>query len=153
VIRCLILMSFSIGLLAVNAGCSRDGLKLIKAGGQVTYKGKPLSGANVKFIPGSGPMAIAITDEEGNFTITTNGRPGATLGTHKVAVSKITGSATPTAAPKPEDMMKMQKENMGKPNTGPKNEIPDKYSNPESSGLTADVTANASENEFLFQLQ
>ena len=98
-------------------------------------------------------MALAITDSEGNFTITTNGRPGATVGTHKVAISKITGSATPTAAPKPEDMMKMQKDNMGKANTGPKNEIPEKYSNPESSGLTAEVTTNASENEFLFQLQ
>lgn len=135
------------------AGCNPDGVKLVKATGQVTYKGNPLKGANIKFIPGSGPMAIAITDDSGNFTITTNGRPGATLGLHKVAVTKITGSVTPAAAPKPEDMMKMQKENMGKANTGPKNEIPEKYSNPDSSGLSADVTANAAENEFLFQLQ
>ncbi len=152
-IRCLILLSIGIGLLCPATGCNKDGLKLVKAGGQVTYKGKPLQGANIKFIPGSGPMAIAITDDEGNFTITTNGRAGATLGTHKVAISKITGSATPNAAPKPEDMMKMQKANMGKANTGPKNEIPDKYSDPDSSNLTAEVTADPSQNEFLFQLQ
>ncbi|MEO8270606.1 MAG: hypothetical protein ABI557_12860, partial [Aureliella sp.] len=153
VIRSLLVLSMSVGLMSLTTGCSPDGLKLIKAGGQVTYKGKPLGGANVKFIPGSGPVAIAITDDEGNFTITTNGRSGATLGTHKVAISKISGATIAVASPKPEDMMKMAKDNMGKANTGPKNEIPEKYSDPENSKLTAEVSANASDNEFLFQLQ
>lgn len=151
--RCLVFLSVGLCLLSTVAGCNRDGLTLVKSTGQVTYKGKPLQGANIKFIPGSGPMAIAITDEEGGFVITTNGRPGATVGLHKVAITKITGSSAPTASPKPEDMMKMQKENMGKAKSGPKNEIPEKYSNPESSGLSAEVTTNPSENAFLFQLQ
>ena len=57
------------------------------------------------------------------------------------------------ANPKPEDMIKMasgQKEGM-KDQAKPTNELPDKYSKPETSGLTADVQKSGA-NEFTFPL-
>jgi hypothetical protein len=138
------------------AGCDSSGVKLAPVTGTVTYKGAPLKTANIKFMPESGPMAVGMTDENGKFKLSTNGRPGATVGLHKVAITKMSGGAVETAAPsnpKPEDMMKMQKENMGKKNTGPKSEIPERYANPDSSKLTADVSAKGADNDFSFDLQ
>jgi len=152
--RSCVLASLGLALLCVVPACDSSGVKLGKVKGHVTYKGSPLKGASVKFYPEEGPMAIGMTDDNGDFTLTTNGRTGAVLGTHKVAITKMSGEAGPAvpANPKPEDMMKMQKANMGK-QTGPKSDIPESYGNPDSSKLTADVTANASDNNFEFQLQ
>jgi hypothetical protein len=94
-----------------------------------------------------------MTDEEGNFKLTTNGRPGALVGPHKVAITKMTGEVVDAvAAPKPDDMMRQQKANMGKP-SGPKSVIPETYGSPDSSKLTADVSAKGSDNQFQFDLQ
>ena len=134
--------------------CDTSGVKLSKATGQVTYKNKPLVGANIKFYAPEGPMAVAITDDQGNFSLTTNGRPGAQLGTHKVSISKMSGGAAATmpANPSPEDMRSMAMDNKGKP-SGPKSEIPEKYSVAETSGLTAEVVASSGDNVFQFDLQ
>ncbi len=124
--------------------------------GTVTYKNAPLKAASIKFLPADGPMAVGMTDENGKFKLTTGGRPGAVIGPHKVAITKMTGgteAAAMPSSPKPEDMMKMQKENMGKKNTGPKSEIPEMYANPDSSKLTADVSSKGADNEFSFDLQ
>jgi hypothetical protein len=144
-----------LGCVGLMSGCGSDGNQLARATGQVNYKGKPLQGASVKFYPeGGGPMAIGTTDDSGRFTLTTNGRAGAPVGNHKVSITKMSAGAAAAAvsAPTPEDMMKMQKANMGKP-TGPKSEIPETYGSPESSRLTADVSTSASQNDFLFDLQ
>jgi hypothetical protein len=143
-----------LALLCVVPACDTSGVKLAKVKGHVTYKGAPLKGASVKFYPEKGPMAIGMTDDSGDFTLTTNGRPGATIGSHKVAITKVSGPAGPAmpANPSPEDMMKMQKAQMNKPSR-PKSEIPESYGAPESSKLSAEVSANAAENEFEFPLQ
>lgn len=141
---------------ALCSGCGDSGPKLAKVEGTVTYKGQPLKSANVKFYPGSGPVAVGITDDNGKFVLNTNGRPGASTGVSKVAITKMSGGDNAPQAQKqmkPEDMMRMAKESMGKPAAGPKSEIPEKYANPDSSQLTADVSTNASENQFTFPLQ
>ena len=143
-----------------TTGCDSGGPAIAKVTGKVTLKGAPIKGATVQFHPEKGPMAVGITDDQGNFTLTTNGRPGAPLGMNKVAISKAVASAASNsmpANPKPEDMAKMasqmsQSGNM-KRTEPPKSEVPENYSNPASSGLTADVSSNAADNVFEFPLQ
>lgn len=154
--RIALLLGTALGVMVCFSGCDPSSVKLAPVTGVVTYKGAPLKTANIKFLPAEGPMAVGMTDEQGKFKLTTNGRPGAVLGLHKVVITKVTGgteAAAVPSSPKPEDMMKMQKENMGKKNTGPKSEIPESYANPDTSKLTADVTAKAADNDFSFDLQ
>lgn len=142
-----------IGILPLAIGCS-DGLKLAKVTGKVTYKNQPLAGANVKFHPPTGPAAVGITDENGVFTLNTNGRAGATVGMNKVSITKMTeGTAKTNTSMTPEDMRKMAMSNMKKENTGPKSVIPAKYGDPDNGTLSADVAADSSQNDFVFDLQ
>jgi hypothetical protein len=146
----------SLGLITAT-GCGSGGPTLSKVTGKVTLKGTPIKGANVQFHPETGPMAIGITDDQGTFTLTTNGRPGASLGLNKVSISKPAATATGMtmpANPTPEDMAKMAAAgNGGRRSEPPKSEVPDQYADPSTSKLTADVSSNASENTFEFNLQ
>lgn len=154
--RIALLLGSALGVMLCVSGCDSSDVKVVPVTGVVTYKGAPLKTANIKFLPENGPMAVGMTDENGKFKLTTNGRPGATVGLHKVVITKVTGgteTASVPSSPKPEDMMKMQKDNMGKKNTGPKSEIPETYANPETSKLTADVSTKAADNDFSFDLQ
>lgn len=154
---CLLVTSLA---LVTVAGCGGDGPSIAKVTGKVTLKGTPIKGANVQFHPEKGPMAIGITDDQGNFTLTTNGRPGAPIGLNKVAISKAApapaAGAMPTN-PTPEDMAKMAASAAQggglKRSEPPKSEVPDKFSNPTTSNLTADVSTNAADNTFEFNLQ
>ncbi len=149
----------SLGFIATT-GCGGGGPTIAKVTGKVTLKGTPIKGANVQFHPEKGPMAIGITDDQGNFTLTTNGRPGAPVGLNKVAISKPAaapvGNTMPTN-PTPEDMAKMASQAAKggglKRTEPPKSEVPDLYGNPSTSNLTADVSSNAADNTFEFTLQ
>ncbi len=82
-----ILASFSL----VFLGCGEAGPARIPGGGTVTFEGKPLSKANISFLPisGSGPSANGeIVNGEYNFTEVN----GPTQGPHKVIVA-----VTPTS--------------------------------------------------------
>jgi len=100
-------------------GCTAsDAPKTAPVSGTVTMDGKPLAGASVTFFPTSkGPMATGNTNEKGEFTLMTN-HPGdgAPVGTHRVAI----GNAEE-----------------GRRRSGPN--IPDRYGQPGTSGLTAEV--------------
>lgn len=134
------------------AGCTGGGggsAKLVPVKGKVTYKGSPVAGATVTFIPsGTGQPATGQTDASGNYTLTSGTQPGAAAGQYKVTVTKY---AAPTGAAKltPEDMAKMQKE--GKAPEA-KSEIPGKYAAPPTSGLQATVTQDPAKNVFDFDL-
>lgn len=102
-------------------------LKTVPASGILTYQGKPLANHDVTFFPTDGRRpASSRTDDHGKFTLGTNGPDdGAVTGTHKVA---ITGPGpTFVGEPGKEDPSNIQL---------PKATIPDKFSNPETSGLT-----------------
>ena len=81
-------------LLAVSlSGCGKSDLPDIgKVSGTVTLDGKPLPDAVLTFQPEGARPAYARTDEEGYYEVEyTKGVMGATLGTHRVAISKLEG--------------------------------------------------------------
>jgi len=143
-----ILGAISVGLV----GCGGGGPKLGKVKGKVTYNGQPVAGATVTFKPSQGPLGIGTTDASGEFTLTTAGEPGAVLGDHKVFITKHAAREGTTTDMTPEDLAKMAREGGGAALALPESEIPTKYANPATSGLTATVTADASKNVFDFAL-
>lgn len=155
--------SLCIFMAAVSTGCGSSGPKLYPASGTVTYEGKPVDGATVMFTPQGGRPSIGTTDAAGKFTISTNGKPGAAPGAYTVSIikSQIADSAVASSQaevkPSEEEMMKRQKD-MAAMMQGaqkaakPKPLLPEKYSLPQSSSLSATVTEDASKNVFEFAL-
>ncbi|GIW95483.1 MAG: hypothetical protein KatS3mg110_3524 [Pirellulaceae bacterium] len=145
----------------VFSGCNTAGdAKLVPAGGLVKYKGAPVAGATVTLLYPDKQVAVGITGEDGRFTLTTGGRPGAPIGKAKVAITKTSGPTADAGKPveqlTPEDMMKMYAATKGGQAMKAaaqevKNELPAKYANPETSPLEADVQKSG--NDFLFDLQ
>ena len=145
------------GLGLVLVGCSGSDLDLAEVKGKVTYNSAPVADAVVTFLPGDGPIATGVTDANGEFTLTTNGEPGAVIGEHGVSIAKTAASAEGVS----EDMTSEDYEKMmSKPGasleavTGGegKSEIPAKYAVPETSGLTKTVSSDTSANECDFVL-
>jgi hypothetical protein len=141
------------GFLLALAGCDSTP-KPIAAKGMVTYKGEPLAGASVGFVPVSqtGQMASGTTNAGGEFTLTTAGNPGAMPGEYQVAVSKV-GATFNQPSGDPAELAKA-KVNMptGGASARPKSAIPVKYADPKQGGLKATVTADPAKNTFDFPL-
>ena len=115
----------------VAAGCGGDG-KLPRApvSGRVTYKGKPVVGAAVSFLPETPGWRAGVgkTDDQGRYVLGTyDPDDGAPVGTCKVALS-LRGPAKPLkpglGAAAAEELMEM----------GPPL-IPIRYFDPDKSGL------------------
>ena len=101
-----------------------------KATGVVQYNGEPVDGATVLYYNGD-QTAHAITDAQGKYSMTSfNDKDGAAAGTHKVSIRK-------TTAEKGED----RSADRVPPKTPPTDLLPVKYRKPDTSGLTAEVTA------------
>jgi hypothetical protein len=93
------------GLLAFPLGCGGEAIEapnLATVTGLVTYRGKPLPGASVAFVPKGktpGTGAFGVTDASGRYELTHRTRtPGVEPGTYVVSVSKMTlpdGSSIP----------------------------------------------------------
>ncbi len=85
-------------LALVVTGCG-GGLSPIPVSGTVTHKGKPVEGATVTFVRGTGSltngeMAMGVTDASGRYELTSHFGPqtsgsGAVAGEYKVTVSKL----------------------------------------------------------------
>jgi len=122
------------------AGCSSDPgpvaeeVPSVPASGIVTYKGKPLADHRVVLMPSDGRRpATGLTDADGKFVLGTNvPGDGAPPGSSNVSVAwegpAMAGDAVDQSAI--DDPSKMPK---------PAVQIPEKYTNPETSGLTAEV--------------
>jgi len=67
-------------------GCRQSDMAPVS--GRVTFEGRPVPKAIVRFLPESRPMAAAGTDDDGRYRLTTR-RPmdGAYIGRHKVVVT------------------------------------------------------------------
>lgn len=124
-------------------GCG-SGSDTIPVTGTVTLDGKPLEGASVNFSPAeAGTPARAVTDASGKFELTTNEpKDGALPGSYNVGVTKMDkDSVDSTAAPdgSAEEGMMLSGPGAGRVAPRPKSLIPDKYTNPNKSGITVEV--------------
>lgn len=130
-----LMLAIGFGLLA---GCGRDSstMETVAASGVVTFKGQPLSGATLFFVPDKGPRASAESDKDGKFKLMTY-RPGdgAVPGDFKITIAKYVPDPATANTHTP----------------GSINEVPEKYNNPTSSGLTAKIE-KGKKNEFKFEL-
>ncbi len=72
-------------------GCNSASITgTVPVGGKVTYKGAPVEGAIVTFVPeGNGRTATATTAAGGVFSLTTVDAAGAMPGKYKVTVDKV----------------------------------------------------------------
>jgi hypothetical protein len=154
------------------AGCGGEGAgkapTLAPVTGQVTYKGSPLAGATVTFLPTDGPLAMAVTDLRGEFKLASGALPGCAVGRAKVAVSAVppgeSSSPDVTIAPGPatnpvdmeaqskkmSDMTKTFQSQAGANKS--KSFIPERYNEAKSSGLSFTVEPDGEKNKFKIEL-
>jgi len=126
----------------IVAGC---GSGATKVEGVVTLDGTPIDKATVTFVPqdGKGQPAVGISDPSGNFSLLTNGKPGAQPGAYKVVVTKT--EVIEGLAPGDPKYMEMMKKGVAKSGpmaggpAGPKTQLPAVYSKAESTPLTQKV--------------
>jgi hypothetical protein len=148
------------GVLVAICGCGSGAGKVVvvPVSGSVKYKGQPVDGALVSFATTASPRtAVGMTDAQGNFKLTTmNTDDGAVAGEHVVTISKAAkADGNVPKMQSPEDYAKyMQQTGSTKPPGAEvsKGMIPEKYSNPATSGLKRTVVAGES-NVFNFDLE
>ncbi len=71
--------------------------ELPRVQGQVLWRGVPLGGGTIVFTPdpergGSGPLAVGVIGPDGRYTLTTDGKPGAVAGWHRVSIAGLAGT-------------------------------------------------------------
>jgi hypothetical protein len=121
------------------AGCGRSDLQTIQVRGNVTYNGKPVVMGMVKFQPVNaekGRPAMGTTDDQGNYTAgTTATAKGIMPGEYKVSILAY-------LAPPPGK----------KADIGPL-AVPKRYTEVDSSGLTASIGERDSSKVIDFELK
>ena len=124
-------------ILALATGCGDGRPARIAVSGTVTYRGKPLDGANVTFVPKGSRPASGQTDAQGRFTLQTfSSGDGVVAGDHVVCVVK--------SVPDPKDKKKSPYPKMI-------SVTPARYATPVQSPLKATVASKGS-NDFRFEL-
>jgi hypothetical protein len=120
-----------------SAGCSSgNALGTVPAGGKVTYKSQPVSGAIITFLgEGDARTATAITAADGTYHLTTLDSPGAMPGSYAVLVEKI---ETPAELNRLVSMEEAAK-NAAKPLPQPKKLLPAKYADATKTPLKFEV--------------
>lgn len=148
----------ALSLLALTIGCGPSLPETVPVTGTVTYKDKPVEGATVNFLgENSSVAASGKTDANGKFALKTmfgeNIVEGATVGKHSVSIVKTTTPASGEGITDPKKMMEEMTRNPAiTSNFTPKDLLPEKFSKPSTSGLTAEVT-EAGPNDFTFDLK
>ncbi len=132
-----------VALILAVMGCGGPSLpNAVSVSGTVSYQNKPVAGAQVVLnsTDAKGKPASGVTDAQGNFSVQTyvDGAQanGAMPGSYKVTVTKTEQSTLSS-----EEMMKAS--SGGKP-VGPKHLLPEKYSSPATTTLTAEVKQGSS---------
>ncbi|MFO0880901.1 MAG: carboxypeptidase-like regulatory domain-containing protein [Gemmataceae bacterium] len=135
-----------LGVAVTLTGCG-GGLKSVT--GSVSLDGKPVTSATVVFTTADGKSsASGMTDSSGNFSLSTNGKPGAPVGEYKVTVVKTTVIEGEASKPgSPEYFKQMQKGMapsgpMVSSSSGPQSSLPAKYAAVQTTPLTAKVPSD-----------
>jgi hypothetical protein len=156
----------SVAALSLSAGCSDSGLKLGRVSGKVTYKGQPVQGGIVSFMPDEskgtiGPPASGAIGSDGSYTMSTNSSgDGALVGYHKVGIvgldpKPVNPGAAVDPETNPEGYMEAKAKSAAAARSGAIRKqddffsdragqkyryvVPKKFGNPEESGIIAKV--------------
>ena len=129
---------------ALFVGCAEskpDRPKTYPVSGTVTYNGQPVADASLNFrIADGSSFAMARTDASGKYQLMTyEAGDGAVPGEYKIGITKYENTAT-TSGPGMDDAEYASPKEEAEGGAPPKNLLPEKYMNPETSGLTATVT-------------
>jgi hypothetical protein len=100
-----------------------------KVTGTVTLDGKPLAGATIVFSPQKGQLASGVTDSQGRYSLSTFAKDDGVL----PGVYRVTITANGSQDPAKPDQPQTNRAVAGKP------AIPVQYSDPRTTGLTAEV--------------
>ena len=133
-------------LVLAAAGCGPSLPETATVGGLVTFNGKPVPAGQIVFYPENGRPAMSAIDADGRYHLTTfDSDDGAMLGRHRVTIEAKRVSSGPA---KPKNMA----EEMSGHGFALKVEwlAPEKYSNLQTSPLTAEVKSG--ENTINFDL-
>jgi hypothetical protein len=129
-------------LLFPSFGCDSDAAHRVPVRGQVSYHGSPLSTGMIVFVPDptrgcQGPLARSNVQNDGRYNLCTDESPGVCPGWYRVTIAAV--------APAPADQN-------SRLFVLPKSLVPDKYRDPELSGLACEVRAGK-ENCINFNLE
>jgi hypothetical protein len=145
-------LCLAVGLLVPAAGCSRQKAKSVEyaeVSGKVTYKGNPLPGGRVTFVHPDGFTGVGDIDDKGNYKV------NAPIGADKIGVDNTMlqkaggfmgrrgGGGPPAKMPTLKGDPTRQDQEQPHVPTGRYVNIPDKYHDPDQSGLTHTVVAGA----------
>jgi hypothetical protein len=154
-VRCLFLVGTVLGL--ALAGCG--GPRLGKVSGRVTFNGKPVPTGTIMFHPDAGPAAVGAIGPDGTYTLTTiKSGDGAVVGSHRVTIQATAVGPGSLADPKSfeEEMQLAQRQDpKAKVLVPGKVEwiVPEKYSRPDTSDLTATVQPGSNTIDFVLPLK
>ena len=143
--RHLIALSVALCMPLGVIGCG--GPKLVEAGGTLKFNNQSIGGADVVFVPDEGGSpVIGRTDEQGKFSLSTDGKPGALPGPYKIAITAVRQKR----AVKESEAVGMTDAQIA---ANHESLIPKKYNNTILSGLTAKVSEDRSANVFSLDLK
>ena len=141
-------------LFTMIMGCGgSDRPSTVKVTGTVKLNGQPVANATVAFI-GDGHAATAVSRDDGTFTLTTfEDGDGAVEGDYRATVVKMTGGGI-SGAPANDSMeaaAEAAEANNNPDSDGPKSSLPQRYSDPNTSGFQFTVKSGE-ENDFTLEL-
>ena len=135
---CALALSSSLSVLVLIGGCGpkEEHPATVPVHGKITYKGQPVPKGTISFQPDSGQTATAEIQSDGTYELATfNPKDGALPGHHKVMI--VANTADPNMIP-----------GSSPGYVPPKDIVPRKYGQFETSGLEVDVTKEKSDYDF-----
>jgi hypothetical protein len=124
--------------LFVLQGCGRHKPETAPVAGHVTYRGKPVPSGRIVFYPSHGRSAMGTIEPDGSYRLTTfDPGDGALLGRHRVTIE----ATRIIRAPQPKSLgEESQFGGVAANGLAILWLVPETYSRPESTPLTAEVT-------------